>query len=272
MGQIAPITTQGLVPAEAPQATPAATAGFADALRAKVGEVAASRTPLTGSQAASALRSAFRARYGHEPSDKTVAILGAQWSLETGGGRSMMNYNFGGIKGASPSGQSTRYGTVEGSGAGEQHIVDRFRAYGSAAEGASDYLQVLEKRFPSAFGMARAGDAKAFVHELKRAGYFTGSEEQYTHIVTDLAARAERDGFDVLGKGGGVTTAPAKAPGPTAPAAKPTVDALELELVRLSHAMDEAALGIMGAGDRGGGSPEWMQDLRTSLYDSRGIR
>ena len=177
MPVVAPTSIVNTAPQTAPEANVGKTAfGFADSLR-KAGEVEPQHTPLTGSQAAAAMREAFNARFGQEPGSRTLSILGAQWALETGGGGAMMNNNFGGIKGTGPSGMSVRYGTTEGSGKDQVHITDRFRAYKTAAEGASDYMAVLEKRFPKAFEKARNGDAVGFVHELKQAHYFTGDEK-----------------------------------------------------------------------------------------------
>ena len=243
---------------------------FEATLRARTGEVSAERTPLSGTQAARAISDAYRARFGEAPSQKMLAILGAQWSLETGGGRSMMNFNFGGIKGTGPGGLTVKYNTVEGSGPSEIKIKDRFRAYNNATEGAGDYLHVLEKRFPGALKMARAGDAQGFVHELKRAGYFTGSEQTYTGIVTDLAGRAEREGFDALGKSTGSTSSRAVPVHKDATGAPPAIDDLQIELLRMTHALDEAALGIMGAKEpRATNASDWMHDLRANLEHSR---
>lgn len=238
------------------QASSAQTAapGFAEALRssARPGEVVPEHTPLSGSEAAAALSQAWTARFGEPPTAKMLSILGAQWSLETGGGRAMMNFNFGGIKGTGPSGLSVRYKTVEGSGATETHITDRFRAYRTAAEGASDYLRLLEKHYPGALGMARAGDAAGFVRELKKSGYFTGSEALYTKIVGDLSSRAEKSGFDALGKGGPhalVSLATPVSPPAATDLAPSHVDEVRLEVMRLTHALDRSALGIIDAED-----------------------
>ena len=199
-----------------------------------------------------------------------LAILVSQWSLETGGGKSMMNFNFGGIKGPGPGGLSVSYKTVEGSGATETKIVALFRAYASATEGAGDYLKVLEKRFPAALKMAHAGDASGFVHELKRAGYFTGSEQTYTSIVSARSGRVEREGFDALGKSAGALSIQPVVATKIANEAPGRVDDLQMELLRMSHALDEAALGIMGSPNTDGASTsEWMHDLRASLEASR---
>jgi hypothetical protein len=159
---------------------------------------------------ASALSSAWKGLHGEEPPDGLVAVLAGQVSIETGGGRGMLNYNFGGIKGTGPSGHSVRFRTTEGYGPTEKKIVDRFRSYGSAQEGATDYVRLLESRFGTAMERARAGDAKGFVHELKKSGYFTGDEKVYSRVVHQVATE--------LGTGG---TAPASQSAPAEPSAAP---------------------------------------------------
>jgi hypothetical protein len=148
---------------------------------------AATVTPMRPSEAEAAISDAYRSVFGSAPSKGTLAILVSQWSLETGGGRAMMNYNFGGIKGRSPSGHSVSYATTEGSGDATHSLVDSFRAYGSPQEGAVDYVRLLRDRFPAALSQARARNPAGFVHALKTAGYFTGSEKAYTEAVSSTA-------------------------------------------------------------------------------------
>lgn len=147
------------------------------------------RTKLDAAQAQEALRAAWEKVTGEAPSDKTLALITAQWAHETGNGASMYNYNFAGIKGAGPSGLSVAQHTREGYGASERRIVDNFRAYRSAEEGATDYVQLLSKRFPEAVEGARQGDPGAFVRGLKSRGYFTGHEGAYLNSVSSIASR-----------------------------------------------------------------------------------
>ncbi|MFZ5894354.1 MAG: glucosaminidase domain-containing protein [Myxococcota bacterium] len=145
------------------------------------------RTRLDAGQASDALRSAWQAVTGEVPSERTVRVLTAQWAHETGRGASMFNYNFGGIKGTGPSGLSVAQRTREGYGANEITITDRFRAYQTAEEGATDYVRLLTKRFPEAAEAARQGDPAAFVRGLKQRGYFTGEVGAYTRSVVALS-------------------------------------------------------------------------------------
>lgn len=161
--------------------------------------VAPKRTPMKGEDAASALRTAWTNRFGTPPSERTVAILTAQWAHETANGKKMNNYNFGGIKGTGPSGLSASYKTREGWGATEIKITDRFRAYTGPEEGASDYISLLARRYPEATNAAAMGDATGFVSGLKQRRYFTGNEVAYTKRVNQLAQTAMTRGYNAIG-------------------------------------------------------------------------
>jgi flagellum-specific peptidoglycan hydrolase FlgJ len=149
--------------------------------------VEAQRTPLTTATAKDAIAKAYTALTGETASDSTAAILTAQWAHETGQGASMFNYNFGGIKGAGPSGMTVAQRTREGYGENERTIVDSFRAYTSAEEGAKDYVHLLLSRFGSAMQAAQRGDASGFVRGLKEKGYFTGDPAAYERSVASIA-------------------------------------------------------------------------------------
>lgn len=166
-----------------------------------VSEVPAQRTPLSGSDAASALGGAWQRTFGEAPSTETLSILVGQWAHETGRGSAMLNHNFGGIKGAGPDGTSAVYTTTEGSGTSATHGQARFRAYASAARGADDYVQLLSRRYPDAVSAAQRGDPSGFVHGLAAKGYFTGDPGQYLKSVSSLSKQALTQGFDAVGAG-----------------------------------------------------------------------
>jgi flagellum-specific peptidoglycan hydrolase FlgJ len=177
---------------------------------AKNRTIAATTTHISGSEAAASLATAYQNVFHEPPSPPTLRVLVAQWSHETGGGRAMKNYNFGGIKGASPAGLSAAYLTTEGQGEAAVKITDRFRAYVSPVEGATDYVKFLATRFSGAMAHARQGDAEGFVRSLKQGGYFTGSEEDYVRSVTRLTEQARVNGFDAVGHGGAGESAVAR--------------------------------------------------------------
>lgn len=192
-------------PQQEAKASKAAEAQFKQALQATEGGKKAGnlvpvvRTQLSAGQAQEALRAAWENVTGEAPSDKTLALITAQWAHETGSGASMYNYNFAGIKGTGPSGLSVSQHTKEGWGDTERRIVDNFRAYRSAQEGATDYVQLLAKRFPDAVEGAKQGDPAAFVRGLKSRGYFTGNEGAYLNSVSSIAGRYLGQPLEVQG-------------------------------------------------------------------------
>jgi hypothetical protein len=153
----------------------------------RTGNVKPVKTPVTPEQASGLIADALEHVTGERPKPETVAILTAQWAHETGRGASMYNYNFAGIKGTGPSGLTVAQRTREGWGSSERTIVDNFRAYRTADEGARDYVGLLQARFPGALEAAKQGDPAGTVRALKQAGYFTGDEGAYTRSVTKIA-------------------------------------------------------------------------------------
>ena len=213
------------------------------------------RTRLDGTQAADALRAAWTRVTGEPPSEHTVAILTAQWAHETGNGASMYNYNFGGIKGMGPSGLSVSQRTKEGFGAGEHTITDRFRAYRTAEEGATDYVKLLTKRFPEAVQAAQNGDPAGFVSGLKQRGYFTGDAAAYTRSVSSLTRTAMTNGYSAVGSHLGELGAPAELNLHATPlamqgypdyAAGPQLSTPLIDALRIGDEISRAALRIAG--------------------------
>jgi flagellum-specific peptidoglycan hydrolase FlgJ len=102
----------------------------------------------------------------------------------------MYNYNFGGIKGSSPQGDTANYLTHEVIGGQNLTVRQGFRAYGSIDEGAEDYVRLLSHQFGPALSSAKVGDVRGFAHALKQAGYYTSSEDQYASALQSLAGPA----------------------------------------------------------------------------------
>jgi hypothetical protein len=142
-------------------------------------EVQARRTPASMGVIRAALGRAVAAATGRPANARAVDVLAAQVSLETAHGSAMYNYNFGGIKGASPDGETARYLTHEVLGGHDVTLEQGFRAYGSIDEGARDYIAVLRTRFPQAYAQAVTGNVDGFAHALKQSHYFTASEADY---------------------------------------------------------------------------------------------
>ena len=172
-------------------------------------EVPTKKTPMSFNEAMSSLKSAWMSVMGSEPSQRTICILIAQWALETGRGKYMMNFNFGGIKpGSSYSGLVTPYRTTEGYGATKEYITDYFRAYNSAEDGAKDYISFLKRNYSDALAAAKQEDPEKFVHALKSHGYFTGSESEYTSAVKSIANEAFSKKFENLPSSPSTTPTP----------------------------------------------------------------
>lgn len=68
-----------------------------------------------------------------------------------------------------------------------------FRAFTSLDEGAADYLAILKKRFSDCWKFVEAGDAAGFSRALRKQGYYTADEGQYTKGLI-----ARRDKFAKL--------------------------------------------------------------------------
>ncbi len=143
-------------------------------------DVDAQRTPAAMSDVRAALARAVQSVTGRPARSQTLDVLSAQVSLETAHGGAMFNFNFGGIKGASPAGDTAHYMTREVLNGHEVKLDQGFRAYRSLDEGARDYVSVLQSRFPAAFGHAMTGDIGGFAHSLRQAHYYTASEQDYS--------------------------------------------------------------------------------------------
>jgi hypothetical protein len=136
--------------------------------------------PLSASNAQALLARAWEAVVGGTAPPQGVALLTAQWALETDAGRSMPGHNFGGIK-AAPSAAGKSFRTVEGYGAARREVNARFRMYDSAESGAHDYLRLLAARYPAALEAARAGNVASFANALAAGAYFTADPKAYSH-------------------------------------------------------------------------------------------
>lgn len=225
----------GLDTLAAPQADPRTR----EASRPSAREVDAKRTALKPSEIRRSLADAYRRIHGRAIAPKALDVLSAQVMNETALGHSMYNYNFGGIKGASPEGLTARYGTREVLGGETRHIVDGFRAYGSATAGATDYLTFLEKKYPRAVEAAENGDVDGFVAHLKAGHYFTADETQYAAAVKNLMSADDADAAQR-----GTPSPPRLASVTGAPSPDPSSFATTETLARVLDAMSSSAVAI----------------------------
>lgn len=149
-------------------------------------EVPLTRTVTSRAEIRAAIARAEQHLSGRTPSSSLVDLATAQACLETGSGRSMFNYNFGGIKGTSPSGMTAVSATHEWEGSTRYRTQARFRAYTSMDEGAQDFLSLLHRRYAPAIAAAERGDVDGYAHALKAGGYFTGPEARYANDLRGL--------------------------------------------------------------------------------------
>jgi len=178
-------------------------------------------TPVTPEQVFLALGTAWQLLTGSPPDRKVLHILHAQSALETGHWKAVMNYNLGGAKkhgdndwcyfttterlphkaadqliaSAKPGEvtvlkQDDKFKTVKVSG---KQSMNCFASWDDLDTAAKDHLELLFRRFPAAVEAAKKGDATGYVRELKKRGYFTASEEEYTKIVNSIARRYTRE-------------------------------------------------------------------------------
>lgn len=186
-----------------------------------VREVEPQRTRASMPEMKGAISRAYQSLYGKPPSKPMLDTLTAQAALETASGEKMYNFNFGGIKGASPTGETARYGTREVINGESVHIKDGFRAYRSLEDGARDFVSLLSRRYAPALEKADRGDVVGYAESLRQHGYYTAPVSEYASGLTRL-----------VGELGGTVASPSKveaapvAPGATSTGDLPTVLAL----------------------------------------------
>lgn len=184
-------------------------------------EKPAKETPVSPESVFIALASAWQLLTNTPPDRKMIHILHAQSALETGHWRSVMNYNLGGAKrhepcdwtyfttterfipsvadkylASSKPGAEVTLLKEEGGYktlrfAGKQQM-NCFASWDTLDDAARDHLALLFKRFPKAVERAKLGDAKGYVAELKKGGYFTASEDEYSKTVASIASRYQK--------------------------------------------------------------------------------
>lgn len=160
------------------------------------------RTPVSRADLRAAISRAYKTVTGKVASAKVLDTLTAHASLETGSGGSMYNFNFGGIKGSSPTGETAKTRTKEVIDGKEIEIRDGFRAYHSLDEGAIDYVKLMKGRFGGAVSRAESGDLDGFAHALKQANYYTADETKYASALHSLSGIAD-EGTRTLHRAGG---------------------------------------------------------------------
>lgn len=155
--------------------------------------VAATRTPVSTPDMVQAMIDAWRRELGANPTAGELGVLLAQWSLETGNGASMVQFNVGNFKAPSPGPADLFcYFATEEVVNGVRvpfvpHMppdyaadrVCRFAAFATLADGCASYLHAQYTRFRSAWSFVVAGDVAGFAAALHAAGYYTAPVDEY---------------------------------------------------------------------------------------------
>lgn len=150
-------------------------------------------TPMSPQDATRHLAWAWEKVTGEPATAEVISVFWAQWALETGRGRWMVDYNFAGLKGRAPDGGWAHWWTWEEAKDGPRRVRAKFRNYASAEDGASDYVDMLLRRYPRAVAAARRGEAANFILELDHGGYFTEIPKHYLRSVISLAREFRRE-------------------------------------------------------------------------------
>jgi hypothetical protein len=150
-------------------------------------------TNMTALDVLKAFRDAFTAETGQTPSNSTLAILVAQSCLECARWKSMHCFNFGNMRPPTGwTGDYCQFRCNEQTKPGVWVWYDppspgsNFLAFESATDGATYYMQKMQKSWPEAWAAAVKGDATGFVHGLKVRDYFTADEAPYRLAVSRL--------------------------------------------------------------------------------------
>ena len=149
-------------------------------------EVEPHLTPASPDKLRDAIARAYKKLTGHAPSAVTLDVLTAQASLETASGTRMFNFNFGGIKGRGPTGETAHCKTHEVIAGKDVTIRDGFRAYRTLDEGAVDYVKLMRDQFPRAMEQAARGNVSEFAKALKQSHYYTADETAYATALHGL--------------------------------------------------------------------------------------
>lgn len=135
--------------------------------------------------------------YGELPQKKQLAVIYAQWSIETGQGKSCWNNNIGNVKYIPSKNKSDSdiqymmlknvWEIINGKKVIFQppHQATWFRSFPTLIDGVTFHLDFLKnKRYKKAWSAIEAGNPGNFAHLLKVANYYTAPEADYVRAVT----------------------------------------------------------------------------------------
>jgi hypothetical protein len=163
--------------------------------------------PLTQLEAAQSLEQAWITLLGYKPSIDCLAILFAQFGLETGYGKFAHCYGYGNIKSSPNDGyfwsEFTCNEIIDGKTVyySPPSIYCRFRAFKTPYDGAINYIGFLlqKKGYANAWAEVIKGDPVNFCAQLKASHYFTADLSEYTRGVVSIcnAFKAKYSNIDL---------------------------------------------------------------------------
>jgi hypothetical protein len=131
--------------------------------------------------------------YNTKPLKKNIAVIYAQWGVETGLGSSCWAYNIGNIKAIDVPGQTINYCVLQGVweivNGKRAHLKPEdpgswFRAFSTLEDGMTFYMNFLRnQRYKTAWVAVEKGDPALFSHLLRQQGYYTAPEAGYTKAM-----------------------------------------------------------------------------------------
>lgn len=134
------------------------------------------------------------------PKKESIAIIYAQWGLETGYGKSCWNWNIGNCKFVPSKNISddddlffTKLSGVWEIINGKKIILDKenqgswFKAFPSLLDGMMFHLDYLKNdRYKSSWKAIEEGNPILFAHLLKQAKYYTATESDYSKLMSSI--------------------------------------------------------------------------------------
>lgn len=122
---------------------------------------------------------------------KQLAVIWAQWALETGTGKNCYNWNLGNVKHVKGDGYDYMalkgvWEIVNGKRVelSPENPGSWFRSLPSLVEGMRDHIELIrDKKFKAAWPSILAGNPVEFAKQLRLRGYYTASLESYTNLM-----------------------------------------------------------------------------------------
>jgi hypothetical protein len=148
------------------------------------------KTPSDPDSIAASIGRGYQQIVGSVPSFNMLRTLTAQALLETNSGAAMYNYNFGGVKGAGPTGETASLSTHEIINGKDTVLKQNFRSYPSLDAGALDFVKLIVKGYSKTLPFAEQNDLTGYANALYAGHYFTADPTKYANRLSQLNATA----------------------------------------------------------------------------------